>query len=237
MPSAAAPALRRAWTRPRPPRPARARPRCRLRTRTWPCRLRRSRVLAGPPRWRGTPAAASGSPTRCRAARAAAPARRPRRSACRRSRSRAVPSGPPARASRRRRGRRRSRRAAAGRRADPRACWSNGYTAVWPSRAPGSAARRITPTTSSSLLSSGAAFDELRRLGPERRARHVVEEVGMGDLHRLGELAELALERRRRPRVVAAGAACEKKGEHDDAAHPLRVNAAPADMSSLTCRG
>ena len=40
---------------------------------------------------RGTPAGASGSPTRCRAARAAAPARRPRRSACRRSRSRVCP--------------------------------------------------------------------------------------------------------------------------------------------------
>ena len=82
----------------------------------------------------------------------------------------------------------------------------------------------------------GRRVRQLRRLGPEGRARHVVEEVGVGDLHRLGELAQLALERGRRPRVVAAGAACEKKGEHDDPAHPLRVNAATSDMSSLTCR-
>jgi len=64
-----------------------------------------------------------------------------------------------------------------------------------------------------------------------------VEEVWVRDLHRLGELAQLSLQRGRRSPVVAAGAASEKESEHNDEAHPLRVNAALADMSSLTCRG
>ena len=82
----------------------------------------------------------------------------------------------------------------------------------------------------------GRGAGQLRCLGPERLARDIVEEVRVADFHRLGELAQFALERGRRPRLVAAGTACEKKGEHDDAAHPLRVKSPPVDMSSLTCR-
>jgi hypothetical protein len=55
----------------------------------------------------------------------------------------------------------------------------------------------------------GRRVRQLRRLGPERRARDIVEEVGVGDLHRLDEIAQFALERGRRSRVFAAGAACE----------------------------
>ena len=184
-----------------------------------PCRLghdpEASEDLRG---GRGTPAGASGSPTRCRAARAAAPARRPRRSACRRSRSRAVPSGPrrrrsepttwtavgevvePQRVDVQHRGR-------AGRRGTPR-CGRRARRGARPGASP---RRRARPCS---------ARAPRRRASPPRpgtsRAATSWKRSGCCDLHRLGELAQLALERGRRPRLVAAGAACEKKGEHDD---------------------
>ncbi len=61
---------------------------------------------------------------------------------------------------------------------------------------------------------------ERGRLRAERRPRHVVEEVRMRRLHRVGQRAQLLLERRRRLRLVGARAAREEEGEDHEPAHP-----------------
>ncbi len=61
---------------------------------------------------------------------------------------------------------------------------------------------------------------ELRRFGAERGARDVVEEIGMGRLHRLGERAELELKRCRHVRAIVTGAARESEGKRDGEDRP-----------------
>jgi hypothetical protein len=51
-------------------------------------------------------------------------------------------------------------------------------------------------------------------LGPEPRARHIVEEIRMDPLHRVAEVDDLALDRRRRGHLLATRAPGEQQNDH-----------------------
>ena len=104
---------------------------------------------------------------------------------------------------------------------------------------PGARPGASRPTTSSSLLSSGAASASSSPPRPGTSRADIVEEVGMADFHRLGELAELALERGRRPRVVGCRRSLREEGRarRSSASSPSQCGTdrhVKSDMSPLT---